>query len=255
MARRFTFQAQLRDDVLMRIWLILLCLMTYQASSAQSVPEGEESRPLTEAESRFLKTIVSPHLNLSERQHVLKKYRYILSRQIVPKDLLEEALVFYHENKDKIPNTDYLTVIDFAPHSQFKRFFVVRIQDGFVWPLHVSHGEGSDQNNDGYAEGFSNIINSHASSLGFYLTAETYFGKNGYSLRLDGLSPTNSKVRERAIVIHGAKYVVEEDIQQGRSWGCPAVSETQSQTLIDLIKNGSLIFASLSDSSSNDLAN
>jgi hypothetical protein len=112
-----------------------------------------------------------------------------------------------------------------------------------VKSIHVAHGKGSDSNNDGYATNFSNKVNSEASSLGFYLTAETYHGNHGLSLRLDGLSSTNSKARERSVVLHGADYVREAEVKAGRSWGCPAVSMALRGDVIELLKGGSLIFA------------
>jgi hypothetical protein len=110
----------------------------------------------------------------------------------------------------------------------------------------VAHGSGSDKANDGYAEKFSNVSGSNASSLGFYMTAETYNGKHGLSLRLDGLSSTNSNVRARAVVIHGASYVSDSDIKAGRSWGCPAVSMASKDKVIKMLKGGSIIYAGLS---------
>ncbi|HWU45027.1 MAG TPA: murein L,D-transpeptidase catalytic domain family protein, partial [Bdellovibrio sp.] len=74
-----------------------------------------------------------------------------------------------------------------------------------------------------------------------------YDGSHGYSLSLDGLSSTNSNVRSRAIVVHGADYVSEADVIQGRSWGCPAVAMENRTKLIDMIKNGSIIYASATE--------
>lgn len=84
-------------------------------------------------------------------------------------------------------------------------------------------------------------MNSRQSSLGVYRTAETYQGKHGYSLRLDGLSPgKNSNARKRAIVVHGADYASPRHLQKydklGRSWGCPALPREQSRAIIDIIK-------------------
>ena len=93
------------------------------------------------------------------------------------------------------------------------------------------------------------LAGSNASSLGYYMTAETYTGSHGYSLRLDGLSSTNSKVRSRAIVVHGADYVEEAAVIQGRSWGCPAVAMANRTTVINMIKGGSIIYAGLSTAS------
>lgn len=91
-------------------------------------------------------------------------------------------------------------------------------------------------------------MNSRQSSLGVYRTAETYQGKHGYSLRLDGLSPgKNSNARKRAIVVHGADYASPRHLLKfdklGRSWGCPALPREQSRAIIDTIKGGSVIYA------------
>lgn len=85
----------------------------------------------------------------------------------------------------------------------------------------------------------------NATSLGFYRTGKIYIGKHGPSLRLDGLSTTNSNARDRAIVIHGADYVQEEGRIQGRSWGCPAVAQNNRESVIERLKGGSLLYATL----------
>jgi hypothetical protein len=98
------------------------------------------------------------------------------------------------------------------------------------------------------------------SSPGFYKTAETYQGKHGYSLRLDGLETgINNHARDRSIVIHGANYVSEQFIRQqgriGRSWGCPALPEELSGEVIDLIKDGSCLYIHTNNSSYIDNSN
>lgn len=164
---------------------------------------------------------------------------------VVPPKALEEALNYLQENKTHFPNTEYLSIINYAPASSEKRFFIVHLQTGKVWALHVAHGAGSDRNHDGLAEAFSNLPGSNATSLGFYRTGEVYLGKHGPSLRLDGLSLTNSNARDRAIVIHGADYVQEESRIQGRSWGCPAVAQNNREEVIERLKGGSLLYATL----------
>lgn len=147
--------------------------------------------------------------------------------------------------ENKIPEHKPLTVIDFSLPSSEKRMWIIDVTSGLV--LHhgyVSHGRNSG---DLMARHFSNVSSSYMSSLGFYLTAETYQGKHGYSLRLDGLEPGfNDKARERAIVIHGADYAKEEFIQAtgrlGRSLGCPALPREEAKEVIDLIKENSLLF-------------
>jgi hypothetical protein len=138
-----------------------------------------------------------------------------------------------------------ITLIDFDKPSSEKRLFIIDINNGTV--LHsslVAHGRGSGEE---MATSFSNKPGSNQSSLGFYLTENTYTGKNGYSLVLKGLDQgINDKAQSRSIVIHGAEYVSEEYIRMngrlGRSQGCPALSLDEYQDVIDLIKDGSCLF-------------
>lgn len=171
------------------------------------------------------------------------KYAYVDPNRVIPSNLRTAALNYYDANQTRIRNKKYLSVIDFSMSSTRSRFYIINMTTGSVWRIHVAHGKGSDSNHDGYAERFSNLSGSNASSLGYYMTAETYSGSHGYSLRLDGLSSTNSNARARAVVIHGASYVQEAEVIQGRSWGCPAVSMTNRTKVIDMIKGGSIIYA------------
>lgn len=186
--------------------------------------------------------------SLSERTQILAKYSHLDPNHEVPSQLLEDAVVYFEANQSKFANQKYISIIDFSKKSSKSRFFVVDLNTGSVWPIRTAHGKGSDSNADGFAESFGNQSGSGKSSLGFYRTAETYQGGNGYSLRLDGLSSTNSNARSRAIVVHGASYVNEKPVIQGRSLGCPAVTRDFRDKLINQIKNGSLIYAGLSGS-------
>jgi hypothetical protein len=153
---------------------------------------------------------LSPFLQarvLTSMNRILDQYNYVDPNGIVPDRPLELALTYYDSYKNYFPNTKYITVVDLKAYSGNRRFYLIDMQTGKVQALHTAHGSGSDTNNDGYAERFSNTVDSRMSSVGFYRTAETYNGSNGYSLKLDGLSPTNSNARKRAIVIHGADYV------------------------------------------------
>lgn len=139
-----------------------------------------------------------------------------------------------------------MAVIDFSRPSTEERLWVIDLDAGEVlFREHVAHGQGTGDN---YARDFSNRPNSHQTSLGLYRTAETYRGKHGYSLRLDGLEAgINDRARQRAIVVHGAEYATESFIEEhghlGRSWGCPAVDKAVSTELIDTIKGGAPLFA------------
>ena len=108
----------------------------------------------------------------------------------------------------------------------------------------VAHGRNSGME---FAKKFSNKPRSRQSSLGFFITRQTYYGAHGLSLRLEGVERgINDKALQRAIVIHGADYIGEEKLNQnshmGRSYGCPAVPKNESATLINRMKNGSCLF-------------
>jgi hypothetical protein len=95
---------------------------------------------------------------------------------------------------------------------------------------------------------FSNESETHRSSLGLFVTEGTYFRKNGYSIRLNGLEAgVNDRALERTIVMRGAPYVSSEfaDAQgrPGRSWGCTALRDSSAREAIDRIKGGGLVFA------------
>lgn len=167
------------------------------------------------------------------------EFSYVDPQKVIPAPALQSALKYYKEHRNILSNQTYLSVIDYSQHTGQKRFYVIDMRTGAVERFLVSHGRGSDPSHTGFASRFSNENSSNMTSLGFFRTAETYEGKHGYSLRLDGLSASNSNARDRAIVIHGADYVSGG----GRSLGCPAVEMSVRTSLINKLKNGSLIYA------------
>ncbi len=146
----------------------------------------------------------------------------------------------------QVSNPKTLTVIDYSRPSSQPRLWVVDLTTReLLYEELVAHGQGSGGPT---ATMFSNEPETHRTSLGLFVTDDTYVGKNGYSLRLNGLDMgINDKARERAIVMHGAPYVSESMAKKvgriGRSWGCPAVSPQVAKKLIDTLKDGSPIFA------------
>lgn len=163
------------------------------------------------------------------------------------KGVLEKALVAYRTAQEAgITRSPYFTIIDYSKPSTEPRMWVFDLENKeLLYEELVSHGKNSGLI---HAKKFSNEPNSRQSSLGLFKTGESYYGRNGYSLRLDGLEEdVNDRARARGIVIHGATYVSPEHVErQGRlglSHGCPVVDMRVNRPLIDTIKGGSLVFA------------
>ena len=149
------------------------------------------------------------------------------------------------ENQGKVKN-NILTIVDFSFSSTKERMWVIDMENKkVVLQTLVSHGMNSGTE---YAKSFSNQNESFKSSLGFFITGETYNGKHGISLKLDGQEyGLNDKARERAVVVHGADYVSKRLANRqgyiGRSQGCPAVAPAVAKKLINTIKNKSVLFS------------
>ncbi|MCP2004549.1 UNVERIFIED_ORG: lysozyme family protein [Buttiauxella agrestis ATCC 33320] len=166
----------------------------------------------------------------------------------VPQADIDKMIDWQTQNKP-LSNPRYWVVFKIHEHSKNKRMHIFDRVANTVQSIHAVHGTGSDPNNDGLATEFSNIPESHQSSLGLYKTLGTYtMAKHGRALRLDGLEDTNNNALKRGIVFHGVPYAGDEYVKQngrcGRSFGCPAVEYALVQDLIDKIKGGSLLLIS-----------
>lgn len=167
-------------------------------------------------------------------------------------DAFNKGMIGFYtlKNEGKVGEKNLLSIIDFNQASTKKRFYTIDLDARkLLFHTYVSHGKNTGEN---FATSFSNTPHSNQSSLGFYLTAETYVGSKGYSLRLDGMEKGyNNNVRKRAVVIHSAKYVSEYWINRygrlGRSQGCPALPVELSKTIIDSIKNKTVVFGYFND--------
>ncbi len=141
---------------------------------------------------------------------------------------------------------DVITVIDYSlPSTQPRLFVFDLVARKLLFRELVAHGKNSGDNRTSF---FSNSPGSLATSLGLFVTEDTYMGGNGYSLRLNGLEEgVNDMARDRAIVMHGASYVSRAAItalgRLGRSWGCPAVSNKVAKKIINTVRGGSAVFA------------
>ncbi|MFD2147371.1 murein L,D-transpeptidase catalytic domain family protein [Mucilaginibacter antarcticus] len=146
---------------------------------------------------------------------------------------------------NKVKNANVLTVVDFTKSSRVKRMWIIdMVNQTLLLNTLVAHGQGSG---DDMATNFSDINQSHQSSLGFYLADDVYVGKHGRSLRLDGLDEGfNTSARARGIVVHAADYVSEGTINTlgrlGRSHGCPAVSPAVVTQVINTLKGKTVFF-------------
>ncbi len=145
-------------------------------------------------------------ITASQEAQIKEIYQTAKLQAVMPKEVFRMAMVgLYHIPQLKKP--DRITIVDYSRPSTQERFFVIDLQQKKVlYKSLVAHGVNSG-NTHHIPSQFSNVPKSRTSSLGFFLTAETYDGKNGFSLRLDGLEKDiNHLARKRAIVIHGADY-------------------------------------------------
>ncbi len=172
---------------------------------------------------------------------------YVDCFSFVSEDAMKFALAGYAElnNEGKISKKDLITIIDFSKPSTEERMFVINLKTKQVIAKSLcAHGRNSGEI---WATQFSNSAESYESSLGFYIASETYDGKHGNSLKLDGQETgINDNARNRGVVIHGADYVSKSFIANtgklGRSQGCPALPMDQYKKIISLIKGGSCLF-------------
>ena len=206
----------------------------YKSNSVQT----EAAKPTTLAENKIL--------SFEEKTTVL--YNEIEAGQYSLPNLetFIQAFEGYSalNNQGKVQNA-ILTIVDFSFSSTKERMWVIDMENKkIVLQTLVSHGMNSGKE---FAKSFSNQNESFKSSLGFFITGETYNGKHGISLKLDGQEyGLNDKARERAVVVHGADYVSKKLANRqgyiGRSQGCPAVAPEVAPTLINTIKNKSVLF-------------
>jgi hypothetical protein len=161
-------------------------------------------------------------------------------------DSFTAAITGFYELKQKgFIEKDLLTIIDFSLSSNAKRLWIIDLAtQSVLMNTYVAHGKNTGEE---FATSFSNETSSFKSSLGFYSTGETYTGKHGLSLKLDGLERgINDKARDRGIVMHAAEYVSDEFIRDnkrlGRSQGCPAVPVELAPQIIQMIKDKSCLF-------------
>lgn len=213
--------------ILAIFWIVEVNMNSLNGSSNHSVPDHAEIS--TDSKYLYLELLSDKKNNLPAKEVFALALKGFSNLKQIPGAVKKQIL----------------TVIDFSLPSNKKRLWVIDLKNKKVlFNDLVAHGKNSG---DIYARKFSNTQSTYMSSLGFYLTGETYQGKNGLSLILNGMDKDfNDHARDRAIVMHGADYVSDRFIRKygrlGRSFGCPALSTEICKKVIDTIRDGSCLF-------------
>jgi L,D-transpeptidase catalytic domain len=226
----------MKKNLFLLALVVSVSLMLFSFASANSSKFVAPTNSVTKDSS------ASVQMSLSE-----KLYDSLSLESVgLSKETVEYAVKGYQKLIDSglVSNPRYLTIVDLSQSSRNKRFYILDMKnDSLAWNTYVAHGKSSGVD---MAEHFSNGLNSNASSLGFYVTKSTYRGKHGLSLRISGLEQGfNDNAEARGVVVHGASYVNAaraHSAYMGRSQGCPALPENEYAQVIDLIKDGSVMF-------------
>jgi len=212
----------------------------------------EDNAPAAKAPEAPMMPMSANTAKAAEIRRVVTESEYIyrsmgLDKQGLSETAFEYAWRGYHNlvKRGNIRKRSVLSIADFSQSSSEKRMYVIDIRHRrLLYRTYVAHGQNSGAE---YAETFSNEPESFKSSLGFYVTKTTYVGKNGLSLRLDGVdNGYNDKARVRNIVLHGCTYVGDQYLENfggtGTSLGCPALPAAVSAQIIHIVKGGSCLF-------------
>ncbi len=191
---------------------------------------------------------------MSQSENSLEQLKKHFSQRIteIDPEALETGLKAYMcaTHTQRQGKRRYLTIIDYNKPSSQKRMYIIdMVHQKLISSQLVAHGQNTGGRE---ALNFSNRDGSHQSSLGVFVTQTPYRGKHGLSLRLQGLERGyNDNAHQRAIVLHGANYVNQDYVRKygmiGRSWGCPAIDNTQVKTTVNTLKSGSIIVAYFKD--------
>lgn len=228
---------------------ILTVLAIIIFSFAFTTANVNNNKPLNELPEPLTET--STEISLEEEIEQLYDVFSAKNTTVPNQESFKNGMIGYYKLLEQgLVKNQILTIIDFSLSSTKKRMWVLDMATQKVLINSVvSHGKNTGNE---FATKFSNTVNSLQSSLGFYVTGETYMGGNGYSLFIDGMEENyNSRARERYVVIHGAAYANEEVAARtgrlGRSYGCPAVPTALTNEFIDTIKGQSVLYIHSAD--------
>jgi hypothetical protein len=225
---------------------ILILLFTFFSmlsviAAGLSLVDGDNTADSTGIEHRSTKTLM---------EHYIDSTYDAISVQTagLDKRVYSKAVIGYLNMKAQhmlSNDKNIISVVDFTKPSTQKRLWVIDLDNEKVlFNSMVAHGHNTGEQ---WATCFSNQCSSYMSSLGFYVTGETYEGKHGLSLKLNGMDKGfNDNALTRGIVVHAADYVSESFIAQvgriGRSQGCPALPADIAPDVINTIKDGTCLF-------------
>ena len=220
------------------LFLVLIFILStfLYFSNAQTGLSKERQLALKKAE-----------LNIKELYNELNAAQYDLSFTA-----FRYAYIGYQTMKKqhRLNNKELFSIIDFTKDCNSKRFYTIDLEKmKIVYYTYVAHGKKSGER---MATSFSDAVESNKSSIGFYITGNTYNGGNGYSLILHGDEKGyNSNLAKRSVVVHAADYANEDYIarngRMGRSLGCPALPENIYKQVIETIRERTMIFAYYND--------
>jgi hypothetical protein len=225
-----------------RTFLTLLLLVSLSVST----PASHHNSPWNNKEGFSLDQNLR---NAAFELHLEQTYSGAgLQRAGLTFEVFKNAMIgYYNLQKSNVlsPTKSVISVIDFTKSSKDKRLWIIDLKSKKVlYNSLVAHGRNTG---DEFARKFSNAPNSNMSSAGFYITRNTYIGKHGLSLRIDGLDAGfNTNAMTRAVVIHGADYVSEAFVKRhgrlGRSLGCPALPMELTKSIINTIEGSTALY-------------
>lgn len=241
------FDVHYREDIMLHMISVKKCLFTASLLVCSfAYAKSDNGTP----DDKHAPSLLSDYSNAPVIKRLSDSiYSLIgLNNYGLQKDVFFSAYKGYQYllSKGMLKKANLLTICDYSQSSKNKRLYVIDVVGSrLLYNTFVSHGRNSGNE---YASSFSNLESSNKSSLGFLLTADTYVGKAGYSMRFNGLEPgINDQVRNRDIVLHGSRFVNEVLVNikgsLSKSLGCPAVPLEYHKKIIDAIKGGSCYFA------------
>jgi hypothetical protein len=221
----------------------------YVASAAAPTPAATKTEAKDETSNGIVSTSAAKaaELRMVINQAVVLYSNMKLEKQGLDSKAFEYAWRGYYNllKKGLIHKRTVLSICDFSQSCCSKRMYVIDVRHRkLLFRTYVAHGQNSGEE---YATSFSNEPESFKSSLGFYVTERVYYGRNGLSLRLNGVdSGYNDLALRRNIVLHGSSYVGDKYMQNfgtlGTSLGCPALPAAISGRIIRAVRDGSCLF-------------